>query len=111
MHVPQWNLVPLPPGVRTVGEVTDEAVERGKAAHRGLILDELLELQRDCRAEGSADPRYLELRVRIADRLIRLLKLEEPAKDAESVSGDGDRRALVERAAQTLNELEARRQG
>jgi len=92
-----------------VREVTDELIEVSKAQHRGLVLDQLLGILATCVEVGVGDPRYLEIRIKVAGMLIRLLKLEEPMRVDVERSGEGDRRALVERAAQTLLELEARR--
>jgi hypothetical protein len=103
--------VPLPPGVRTATRVTDALIEESKAEHRGLILDQLLTILRTCEDEGQGDPRYLEIRLRTIDRLVRLLRLDVPQVAVSEVSGDGDRRDLVARAARTLEDLESRRQG
>lgn len=103
--------VPLPPGVRTATRVTDALIEESKAEHRGLILDQLLSILRACEDEGTSDPRFLEIRLRTIDRLVRLLRLDVPQVQVAAVSGEGDRVALVARAAKVLEELEGRREG
>jgi hypothetical protein len=111
MHVDSASSVPLPYGVRSVRELTDEMVEAGKAGNRGLILDQLLRIAAVCEQEEAEDPRYLEIHLRTVDRIMRLLKLLEPQKQDDGRQGDLDRRALVAAAARSLDELEARSKG
>lgn len=87
-------------------EITEEQIERDKAGHRGLFLEQLQAILARCDEGDPDDPRWDELRLRTLDRLAKLTRVYEP--DAPTTKqGPGDPRILAGQAARALMELEA----
>lgn len=102
--------VPLPYGVQSA-ELTDEAIERGKAANRGLVAEQLARIVRVCERFEDDDPRYLEIHLRAIDRFARLARVFEAEVSSDKRSGDLDRGRLVSKALADLDALEAKVRG
>jgi hypothetical protein len=105
------NLVPSQ--LRVALEVTDAMILESKARYRGLVLEQLLEIMHTCEAADAGDPRWTKLRLDALDRIMRLLKLDQPMPaSGEPVSGDmADRERTVARIEAELLGLEQRMRG
>jgi hypothetical protein len=104
------NLVPSQ--LRVALEVTDAMILESKARYRGLVLEQLLEIMKTCEEADGADPRWTKLRLDALDRIMRLLKLDQPMPAEAGVSGDmADRERTVARIEAELLGLEARMRG
>lgn len=98
--------VPLPYAALGT-ELTDSAVEAGKAANRALIVNQLARIVAVCERFEDDDPRYLEIHLRAIDRFARIARVFEP-EAPKSRSGDLDRERLVTKALADLDALEAK---
>ncbi len=87
-------------------EITDEHIERDKAGHRGMFLEQLRGIWERCDQGDPEDPRWDELRLRTLDRFAKLARIYEPDAPT-SKQGPGDPRILAGQAAAALTELEA----
>lgn len=97
----------LPLVARTASEVSDEGIARFRAAHRGQVLGELMDIADAARLGNPDDPRWLKIRLDVMDRVSKLLRLDEVEKVPPTV-GDVDRGMLVASALAALGVLEAR---
>lgn len=86
-------------------EITDEHIERDKAGHRGLFLEQLKGIWDRCDAGDPDDPRWDELRLRTLDRFAKLARIYE-ADAPGTKQGPGNPRDLARAAAEKLTELE-----
>jgi hypothetical protein len=86
--------------------IRDEDIERDKAGHRGLFLEELRGILDRCNSGDPDDPRWDELRLRTLDRFAKLARIFEPDAPTQK-KGPGDQRVLADQASRALSELEA----
>ena len=91
--------------------IGDEQVAESAPLVRALIVERLEKMWAACEpwitgAGGKPDPRYMEAGIRIADRLIRLYRLDLPGPPADA--GDGDLVPVLDLGTRGLNEIEAR---
>lgn len=83
--------------------IGDEQLASSAPLVRALVVERLELLWRMAApfidgSGGRVDPRYMELGVRVLDRLMRLYRLDSPAPSLDVPLDLGDRVELVERA-------------
>lgn len=95
---------------REVLRYTDLMIQSAKAENRGLVIQAVAGVLEAAREQWrvTEDPRYLELILRAADRLVKLGQLDTPEQNVTVVSVDPA--ALVAQVQRDLAALEARAQ-
>ena len=86
-------------------EIRDEDIERDKAGHRGLFLEQFQTVLERCDNGDPDDPRWDELRLRTLDRMAKLLRVYE-ADAPGGKQGPGNPKDLANQAAAFLDEME-----